>query len=55
MEEDREAGRSLMKKEKSTEPRTNPYWTQKERLLQEPLSKRRVEFNEKSKEGGQQK
>ena len=55
MEEDREAGRSLMKKERSTEPGMNPYWTQKERLWQEPLPKGRVEFNEKSKEGGQQK
>ena len=65
MEERRELGRSLMKREKSTGPRMDPSktsrWTQKEQLCdfdklgKHTYQKGKIESNEQSKEGGQLK
>ena len=62
MTEGREAGRSLMKREKSTGPRTDPCgtprWTQKSDVcdFEKPRKcasqKGKIESNEQSKEGG---
>ena len=61
-EEDREAGKSLMKTEKSTRPRTDPYnglerndFCDFDKPRKRAYQKGKTEPNEQSKKGGQPK
>ena len=65
MEEGREAGRSLIKRENSTGPRTDPCGTPRQlkrddfcdfdKLRKRAYQKGKIESNERSKKGGQPK